>query len=100
LAYQERFRIFSSKEEDMKVKLCYTAENADSDWLVDIFEMNQSNYMEIINRYHSTHQSQADALSRKWELDGNPDPLYLNFRSIRGKDILLFRLIDQYMDTL
>jgi hypothetical protein len=80
-----------------KVKLCYTAENADSDWLIDSFTMDEFNYKDKINRYVKENIEDAKQLSNKWELDGNPDPLYLNFRMDRSNPIL-FRLIDNYMD--
>jgi hypothetical protein len=82
-----------------KVKLCYTAENADSDWLIDSFTMDEFNYKDKINRYVKENIEDAKQLSNKWELDGNPDPLYLNFRMDRSNP-MLFRLIDQYMDSI
>jgi hypothetical protein len=82
-----------------KVKLCYTAENADSDWLMDSFTMDEFNYKDKINRYVKENIEDAKQLSNKWELDGNPDPLYLNFRMDRSNP-MLFRLIDQYMDSI
>jgi hypothetical protein len=83
----------------IKVKLCYTAENADSDWLMDSFTMDEFNYKDKINRYVKENIEDAKQLSNKWELDGNPDPLYLNFRMDRSNP-MLFRLIDQYMDSI
>ena len=82
-----------------KVRLCYTAENADSDWLIDVFTMDEFNYKDKIDRYVKESIEEAKQLSNKWELDGNPDPLYLNFRMDRSNPIL-FRLIDQYMDSI
>jgi len=85
----------------MKVKLCYTAHNADSDWLVDVFEMNLDNFQKIIDKYVITHQPQAQALNDKWY---GEDSLYLNFRVAKSSremvDKQLFRLIDQYMDSI
>lgn len=82
-----------------KVKLCYTAENADSDWLEDVFTMDEFNYKDKIDRYVKENIEDAKQLDTKWELDDNPDPLYLNFRMDRSNPIL-FRLIDQYMDSI
>ncbi len=78
-----------------KVTLCYTAENADSDWLMDVFVMDESNYTDIIDRYIKENYEYAIALNNKWE----DDKLYLNYRMGRTNPIL-FRLIDEYMDTL
>ena len=78
-----------------KVKLCYTAENADSDWLIDVFTMDEFNYKAIINRYVKETIEDAKQLDIKL----NDDKLYLNFRMDRSNPIL-FRLIDQYMDSI
>ena len=85
----------------MKVKLCYTAINADSDWLEDVFEMNFDNFQNIIDRYIHNNTPQAEAINNKWL---GEDSLYLNFRVVTfSKEIgdkQLFRLIDNYMDAL
>jgi hypothetical protein len=78
-----------------KVKLCYTAENADSDWLEDIFAMDEFNYKDKIDRYVKENIEDSKRLNDKWE----DDSLYLNFRMDRSNPIL-FRLIDQYMDSI
>jgi len=78
-----------------KITLCYTAENADSDWLMDTFVMDESNYKDKIDRYVKETYEYAIALNNKWE----DDKLYLNYRMGRTNPIL-FRLIDEYMDTL
>ena len=78
-----------------KVKLCYTAENADSDWLIDVFTMDEFNYKDKINRYVKETIEDAKQLDIKL----NDDKLYLNFRMDRSNPIL-FRLIDQYMDSI
>jgi hypothetical protein len=78
-----------------KVTLCYTAENAYSDWLEDTYTMDESNYTDTIDRYVKENKDKANALSYKWE-DDKP---YLNFKMDRG-NLTLFRLIDEYMDKL
>jgi hypothetical protein len=78
----------------MKVKLCYTASNADSDWLEEVFEMNLDNFQDIIDKYIHTNLPQAEALNDKWY---GEDSLYLNFRVVTFLkeigDKQLFRLI-------
>jgi hypothetical protein len=83
----------------IKVKLCYTAENADSDWLEKECMMDEINYEGVIREYVQENKSKAKLLSDKWEVNGDSDSLYLNFRMNRDNPIL-FRLIDQYMEDL
>ena len=82
-----------------KVKLCYTAENADSDWLEKEYMMDEINYEGIIQEYVQENKKESHLISYKWDVDGDSDPLYLNFRMDRSNPIL-FRLIDQYMEGL
>ncbi len=68
-------------------------------WLEKEYFMNETNYKEIINQYYSETKMQAQALSDKWDIDGNPDTLYLDFTLI---DISpdLFGLIDNHMEDI
>jgi len=75
------------------VKLCYTAENADSDWLEKEYMMDDINYIGCINEYEELVRIERKRIDMKWE----DDSLYLNFRMDRSNPSL-FRLIDQYME--
>jgi|688.fasta_scaffold1433391_2 hypothetical protein len=75
------------------VKLCYTAHNADSDWLEKEYMMDDINYIGCINEYEESVRIDRKRLDMKWE----DDSLYLNFRMDRSNPSL-FRLIDQYME--
>jgi hypothetical protein len=81
-----------------KVILCWTSIDGGFDWLLKETQIDEINMEGVIREYWIETKSQAKALSDKWELDGNPDPLYLNFRMDKGNS-MLFRLIDQYMET-
>jgi hypothetical protein len=82
----------------MKVILCYTSENGGFDWLEKEYMIDDINFEGIIQEYIHENKSSAQALSDKWAMNGDPDPLYLNFRMDRGNPSL-FRLIDNYMET-
>lgn len=81
----------------MIVTLCYTSEDGGYDWLEKQYHIDEINYKDVIDEYVKENQPKADHLSLKWELDGNPDPLYLNYRMSRTAPHL-FRLIDNYME--
>jgi hypothetical protein len=81
-----------------KVILCYTASNADSDWFEKDVMLDESNYKDVIDDYIKDNEKSAIALQTKWEINGDGDPLYLNFRMFHNNPEL-FRLIDQYMET-
>ena len=83
----------------MKVVLCYTSENGGFDWLEKEYMMDEINFEGIIQEYVQENKAQAQALSDKWEMNGDPDPLYLNFKMERGNPTM-FRLIDNYMEDL
>jgi hypothetical protein len=76
-----------------KVNLCYTAHNADSDWLKKEYMMDEVNYIDIIDEYVKSVQVERDKLNMKWE----DDSLYLNVR-MTTYNPMLFKLIDQRMD--
>lgn len=76
-----------------KVKLCYTAENADSDWLEKEYMMDEINYIGCINEYEESVRIERNRIDMKWD----DDKLYLNFRMDRSNPTL-FRLIDNYME--
>jgi bisphosphoglycerate-independent phosphoglycerate mutase (AlkP superfamily) len=76
-----------------KVTLCYTAHNADSDWLEKEYMLDEINYIGCINEYVELVRIERKRIDMKWE----DDLLYLNFRMDRTNPIL-FRLIDQYME--
>ena len=82
-----------------KVTLCWTSENGEFDWMEKVVMIDEINFGGVIREYWNETKIRANALSEKWESNGDPDPLYLNFRINRPNPIL-FRLIDGYMDTL
>ena len=62
-----------------KVVLKWMSIDGGFEWLEQEVYLDESNYNEIIDTYQSETSGQAAALSDKWERDGNPDPLYLDF---------------------
>jgi hypothetical protein len=82
-----------------KVKLCWTSSDGGYDWLEKEYQLDEITLEGVIKEYWIKTKAEANALSDKWELDGQPDPLYLNFRMDKGNPIL-FRLIDNYMECL
>ena len=83
----------------MKVILCYTSENGGFELLEKEYEMDEINFAGIIREYVRENKPKSQALSDKWEINGDPDPLFLNFR-MDGINPTLFRLIDGYLDNL
>jgi hypothetical protein len=79
-----------------KVKLCFTTNNADTDWLVKEVNMDEINYEGVIDDYIREFKPQSKQLDDKF---GDDDHLFLNFRMGRTNPIL-FRLIDEYMESI
>jgi hypothetical protein len=77
----------------IKVKLCYTAHNADSDWLEKECMLDETNYIGCINEYEESVRIERKSM----DMIMMDDSLYLNFRMDRSNPTL-FRLIDQYME--
>jgi hypothetical protein len=82
-----------------KVTLCWTSADGGYDWMEKTVALDEINFEGLIREYWSETKIRANALSRKWESDGNPDPLYLNFRMDKPNP-MLFWLIDGYMESL
>lgn len=82
----------------MRVRLKYTSDLG-FDWLEKEVLMDESNYQSVIDEYVKENKDKANALSDKWDLDGNSDELYLNF-IIVDRNPTLFRMIDNYMDDI
>jgi hypothetical protein len=59
--------------------------------------MDEFNYRSVIDEYVKEYQPKADALFAKWELEGYPDPLYLDFILVE-RDLSLSKMIDDYME--
>lgn len=79
-----------------KVKLCFTTNNADTDWLVKEVNMDEINYEGVIDDYIREFKHQSKQLDDDF---GDDDYLFLNFRMGRTNPIL-FRLIDDYMESI
>lgn len=62
-----------------KVTLRWMSIDGGFEWLEKEVYLDESNYKEIIDAYYDETSAPAAALSDKWERDGNPDPLYLDF---------------------
>ena len=60
-----------------KVKLCFTTNNADTDWLVKEVNMDEINYEGVIDDYIREFKPQSKQLDDKF---GDDDHLFLNFR--------------------
>ena len=81
-----------------KIILCWTSDNG-YDWLEKETRLDLNNYRTVIDEYYNETKEQAHALSDKWELNGTPDPLFLNFKSTDIHSSLPI-LINRYMDDI
>jgi hypothetical protein len=84
----------------MKVILCYTAENADSDWLEQEYEIDSTNYQYCVDDYIIKNSKKVEELNNKW---GGEDSLYLNFRSAKFGCVIhptIHHLLNEYMNIL
>jgi hypothetical protein len=82
----------------IRVRLKYTSDLG-YDWLEKEVLMDESNYQSVIDEYVGENKDKANALSDKWDIDGNGDELFLNF-IIVDRNPTLFRMIDNYMDDI
>lgn len=78
----------------VKVKLCYTAHNADSDWFEREVLLDETNYEDVIRDYVEEFKEKAEQLNNKWL---GEDILYLNFR-MEYINPTMFRLIDNFIE--
>ena len=61
----------------MNIQLSYITQTG-STWLEQTYDIDESNYMEIIDSYIEKNQIKATALETKWYLNGDED-VFLSF---------------------
>jgi hypothetical protein len=84
----------------MKIKLMYITEGG-SEWLDEIINVNDFNYMNSIDAYVARNQSKAEQLEDKWQSNGEDVNLTLNAEpvdSISNKELLMKVL--RYIDNI
>lgn len=84
----------------MKIKLMYITEEG-SEWLDEIINLNDFNYMNSIDAYVARNQSKAEQLEDKWQSNGEDVNLTLNAEpvdSISNKELLMKVL--RYIDNI
>ena len=84
----------------MKIKLQYTT-NTGYEWLEEVVEVNEFNYMDVIDDYIKRNQQQANALEKRWQSDGEEVELFLDVEPI-DTDFSneLFKRIYTYVENL
>jgi hypothetical protein len=84
----------------IQIKLQYITVTG-CEWLEEIVEVNESNYLNIIDKYVKESQQKADALETKWQSNGEDEYLYLNIEPIDvGYIDELFKKVYTYVENL
>ena len=84
----------------MKIKLQYTT-NTGYEWLEEVVEVNEFNYMNVIDDYIKRNQQQANALEKKWQSDGEEVVLFLDVEPINTDfSNELFKKVYTYVQNL
>jgi hypothetical protein len=84
----------------IQIKLQYITATG-CEWLEEIVEVNESNYLNIIDKYVKESQQKADALETKWQSNGEDEYLYLNVEPIDvGYIDELFKKVYTYVENL
>ena len=65
----------------MKIKLQYITDTG-FEWLEEVVEMNEFNYMDVISNYVKKNQRKANALEKKWRSNGEDVVLFLDTEPI------------------
>ncbi len=65
----------------MKIKLQYITDTG-FEWLEEVVEVNEFNYMNVISNYVKKNQQQANALKKRWQSDGEEVELFLDVEPI------------------
>ena len=65
----------------MKIKLQYITDTG-FEWLEEVVEVNDFNYMNVISNYVKKNQKQANALEKRWQSDGEEVELFLDVEPI------------------
>jgi hypothetical protein len=90
------------KNKKMKVKLMYVTEEG-YEWLEEIIDVNDFNYMSLIDDYVVRNQVKAESLENKWRLNGEDVTLILDVEPIDGqfdyKNELLVK-VSKYIDNI
>lgn len=84
----------------MKIKLQYTT-NTGFEWLEEVVEVNEFNYMNVIINYVKKNQRKANALEKKWKYGGEEVELFLDVEPI-NTDFRneLFKRVYTYVENL
>ena len=77
-----------------KVILHFTSNGFE--WFCREVLIDESNYQSVIDQYVAEFKPKADSLFAKWELEGWPDPLYLDFTMSYSDDVDLYHKISKY----
>ena len=84
----------------MKIKLQYITDTG-FEWLEEVVEVNEFNYMNVISNYVKKNQQQANALENKWQSDGEEVELFLDVEPINTDfSNELFKRIYTYVENL
>lgn len=84
----------------MKIKLQYTTD-AGFEWLEEVVEVNESNYMKVVNDYVERNQHKADSLEAKWQKNGEDVRLFLDIEPIdTNLSKELFKRVYTHVDNL
>ena len=84
----------------MKIKLQYITDTG-FEWLEEVVEVNEFNYMNVISNYVKKNQQQANALEKRWQSDGEEVELFLDVEPINTDfSNELFKRIYTYVENL
>ena len=85
---------------NIQVKLYYSTPSG-FEWLEETVEVNEFNYMKVVDKYVKRNQPNADALETKWQSDGEDVELFLDVEPFNvAFDNELFKKVFTYVDNL
>jgi len=85
---------------NIQVKLYYSTPSG-FEWLEETVEVNEFNYMKVVDEYVKRNQPTADALETKWQSDGEEVELFLDIEPINTDfSNEIFKRVYIYVDSL
>jgi len=85
---------------NIQVKLYYSTPSG-FEWLEETVEVNEFNYMKVVDKYVKRNQPNADALETKWQSDGEDVELFLDVEPINTDfSNEIFKRVYIYVDSL
>jgi len=83
-----------------QIKLYYITPDG-CDWFEEVLDVNQSNYIQVIDDYYNKHNQLVKRLVDRWKIDGDEKAgLYLIVEKVTPIPYEFYRLIDLYVESI